>query len=202
MFKFLRKNGMPTPLIYEKSSILENIDFADLNFPLVLKPDIGQGSYNVHIVNDVSEFRFFYGKIENPVIQQYVLGHHYTMDCFCDLTGQLKVCVPRKRLIVEGGSSIVSEIVNDEPIQELAYSLSNKITITGPWNFQVIMDRTGYFITDINPRIAGGLVYSIIAGVLFQKYIVDSLLGISIQDWEYKINSCKVVAKYKDFVAL
>ena len=199
IFKFLSQNKILTPCIYDYSYLLKKIDIKNLKYPLVLKPDIGQGSYNVHTIHNFDEFQYFYRRIEKPIIQQYISGEHYTIDCFNNLKKQLKIYVPRKRLVVERSHSSVSELINDEVIKELAFSLSNKLFITGMWNFQLIKNADGYFIYDINPRLASGLIYSIVSGIYFQKYIVDSLLGRNISNWDYIIPNGNVISEYKSY---
>ena len=103
----------------------------DLEFPLILKPDIGQGSRDVYVIRDFEELQFHYKRIDNPVIQQYISGEGYTIDCFNDLKGQLRVCVARRGLVISGAYASVSEAVDDDSMQKLALSLSHVLAIKG-----------------------------------------------------------------------
>jgi carbamoylphosphate synthase large subunit len=194
VFDLLFQNQIHTPHMYTNSKTIK--------FPAVIKPDIGHRTQDVFILNTDKERRFYSKRIKKPVIQEYIDGKHYTVDCFNDMNRQLRVCVPRRRLVVEGANSVVSGTVDNQEIKELAHLISSKISITGPWNFQVIEATGKYFTHDINPRAAAGLIYSIMSGIPFQKYIVDTLLGINIDNWDYTINGNSIFSMYRNYVMI
>jgi carbamoyl-phosphate synthase large subunit len=201
LFNFLSLNRICTPYTYTDFHVSAEDCLESVEFPAIIKPDIGYGSKKVFILHDFEELQFYSKKIKNPVIQEYIKGEHYTVDCFNDINRQLRICVPRRRVVINGANSIVCEIVDNQKINEIAQLISGKISIVGPWNFQVIKTNDRYFTHDINPRAAGGMMYSIMSGVPLQKYIVDTLLGIDIKNWDYIIKNSTLLM-YKSYAMI
>ena len=181
LYSFLQEKDILTPAVYNYAE-LNNHNFST---PVVIKPNFGEGSQNVHIVNDFEELNFFYKRIESPIIQKYVEGEHYTVDCFNDLEHRLKVSTPRQRIVVQGSGSSVSRVAYDSKITQIAISLSAQLKISGVWNFQLVKSQEGLFVYDVNIKPAGGLIYSILSGIPYHKYIVDTLLRYNINEINY-----------------
>uniref|UniRef100_UPI001330E67A ATP-grasp domain-containing protein n=17 Tax=Bacteria TaxID=2 RepID=UPI001330E67A len=69
---FFEQNGFKTPEILNSSEITK--------FPVFIKPLNGSSSVNTFIVNNEKELLFFSEYIDNPLIQEYILGEEYTID--------------------------------------------------------------------------------------------------------------------------
>jgi len=202
MFEYLSSNNILTPQSMFVAYGIDEINMCGLNFPLIIKPDNGQGSNNVHIILDKEDLQYHLSRIEQPIVQKYISGTNFTIDCFNDMTGNVRVCVPRHRVIIEGAHSAVCEIVLDESLHKLAKCISDQFVITGAWNFQAIKNKSNYYIHDINPRIASGLMHSIISGVHFEKYIVDLLLEADNVNYDYIIRTGQIFSQYRGYVAI
>ncbi|MGB5742822.1 MAG: ATP-grasp domain-containing protein, partial [Sedimenticolaceae bacterium] len=79
-----------------------------VRFPAVLKPRSGAGSREVNIVGSQVEFeQLARGLRAGYLLQAMVEGPEYSVDCFASADGELSVCSPRERQVVEHGQCIV-----------------------------------------------------------------------------------------------
>ena len=170
-FKFFRENNIKTPLSSLEPRAMEHA------FPLFIKPRQGMGSQNAHKLSAREDLHYYSGKIENPIIQKFIKGKEYTIDCLSDLSGRLISAVPRERLEVISGEVSKSRTVKAPEMQELARNICEKLGISGPSTLQCIReDKTGelYFI-EINPRFGGGVPTTFAAGINYAELIRNML---------------------------
>lgn len=172
-YHFLTEIGVLTPRVYDYEDILQNNQSGI--FPLIVKPVYGQGSKEVVLVSSKEELK---KKAYNKdfLIQERTEGVEYTVDCFTDKNGNLLLCVPRIRESVLGAHAVAVKIQLNKEIYEVALRINANLKIYGPWNFQLFRTKNGYAVHDINPRIASGIIFSLEAGAVFDKLIIDYLL--------------------------
>lgn len=138
------------PKTYEKAEDVQN-------FPVFLKPDVGQGSKGIAIAYNMHELKEQLKREEKLVISELMPGKEYTIDCFTDFSGRLRFSGMRERLRVKSGISVHSQTqtINDS-IQMIAEKINQKLELRGVWFFQVKEDSNGEFkLLEIAPRIAG-----------------------------------------------
>jgi hypothetical protein len=146
------KNIISCPFIYNK------IDIKDSLFPVFLKPDIGYGSKNCHIIKNIDEFSKIYND-ESMLILEYLTGDEYTVDCFT--TDKLLYFQIRKRVLYKNGLSIITETENIDSllfknIEEYANKINDNIHFKGAWFFQIKLNKDNKFkLLEISTRIAG-----------------------------------------------
>jgi len=144
------KDIVPCP----KSFIYKND--IDIDFPLFIKPREGSGSKDAYKVNSKIELDFYWDRIDNPIIQEYLCGDEYTIDCLADMSGNLIVGVPRKRIEIKNGISTKSLTVKDDNLAEIAKLIAAKLSFRGPFFFQAKKDIFGTNkLIEVNARIAG-----------------------------------------------
>jgi len=150
----------------------------NIDFPLIMKPRRGSGSKDVYKITSNRELDFFYKRVENPIIQEYLEGKEYTVDCLADMKGNLLICIPRERIEMKAGISVKGRIVKDERLDEIAIKISKHIRFTGPFFFQVKEDREGVFkLMEINPRISGTMSLSSSSGPNIHNLAVRLIFG-------------------------
>lgn len=196
-YYFLNENQFLTPKIYTLEEITSNKE--EIIFPLILKPINGQGSRNIVEVSNLDEVKWYCKKEKDIIIQSKVYGKEYTVDCFNDFNGNLILCVPRERLVINGAHAIVAKINLNESIINMAIEMSRKLKIIGPWNFQLFEINEDFIIHDINPRIANGLIFSIESGAPFQELIVDNLLfdkKYALENLQSFVEDDKIIYQY------
>lgn len=177
-YHFLTEIGVLTPRIYDYEDIIHN--HKNDIFPVIVKPIYGQGSKDVVLVSSKEELK---RKAHNKdiLIQERTKGVEYTVDCFTDKNGSLLLCVPRIRVAVLGAHAVAAKIQLNKEIYEVALRINAKLKIYGPWNFQLFKTKNGYIVHDINPRIASGIIFSLEAGAVFDKLIINHLLESTVE---------------------
>ena len=173
-YEFFKNWGIKTP----KSYIIEEL--AGLQeFPLIIKPEDGMGSEGVYKVHNEKELLFFYKCVNNPIIQEFIQGTEYTVDVLCDFNGKVISVVPRERLEIRAGEVSKSRTVKNENIikktVELIEKLNKEGVVIGPITVQCIVNETGIYFIEINPRFGGGVPLSFEAGVDYGKYLSQML---------------------------
>ena len=172
LYTFLNgKVNMPLTLLFEHANLPK-----DMNFPVIVKPRFGSGSRDIYIANNEEELIFYAKKVPSPIIQEYIQGKEYTVDVLVDRKGKCRIAVPRRRIDVRSGISVKGKIEFREDLINLANRLTKLIKFFGPINFQAIINHSSdeYFLTEINPRISGGMSLTIRAGYnlpLFAIYL-------------------------------
>jgi len=171
-YRFFADNNINTP-----ASFLHPAECPGC-FPLFIKPRVGMGSSNSIKVNNREELVFYYKRIENPIIQEFVNGIEYTVDCFCDACGRPVSVVPRERLEVRAGEVSKSRTVKNEELIRAAMNVCSRLKGMGPITVQCIKTPEGELkFTEINPRLAGGVPLSIAAGADYCRYFRDLAAG-------------------------
>lgn len=155
-------NGtVPTPIVYESPDSVPE-------YPVVVKPDIGQGSQGVAIVRSESELRALVSRVPGLIITEYLPGDEYTVDCFTDRERGLLFCRGRQRIRVKSGIAMNSRPVHDESFYHFARAISEKLAFHGAWFFQIKKDREGHLkLLEVAPRIAGTMALHRVQGVNF-----------------------------------
>lgn len=139
------------------------------DFPVFVKPAIGQGSQGAKKVNTIKELEEVILKDDSLIICEYLPGVEFTIDCFTDRYGNLRVVKMRDRQRIRTGISMRSQQMKvDKPIQEMAKILNQKLHFLGAWFFQVKKDKFGkYKLMEISPRIPGTMGLSRNLGINF-----------------------------------
>jgi predicted ATP-grasp superfamily ATP-dependent carboligase len=121
-----------------------NIEDYISEFPVFLKPDIGEGGKHTIIAKNKYEIEEAINKKPDLIICEYLPGKEYTVDCFTDRNGELLFIGPRTRNRITMGISFHSErIALNEEIIDIAQKLNSFFTFRGSWFFQVKEDGNG-----------------------------------------------------------
>lgn len=148
----LFKDILSTPKMYT----LENA----IDFPLFLKPDVGQGAKGTKKVSNKEELEFYVNDNKDLLILEYLPNDEYTIDCFTDFNGNLLYCEGRKRNRVSNGISVSSIAVKNKKFKELALKINDKLNMNGAWFFQLKERASGELtLLEIAPRIAGTMEF-------------------------------------------
>jgi len=87
--------------------------------------------------------------------------------------------VPRERLETMGGEATRTRTVRIAPLEELARRTLSKFDFRGPVTLQYLYDPASgrYLLMEINPRLGGGVLCSICAGVPICDFIFEEAGG-------------------------
>ncbi|PCJ17576.1 MAG: hypothetical protein COB02_13200 [Candidatus Cloacimonadota bacterium] len=176
--KFFKENGLQVSEIYDYENVLE--------FPCVLKEDLGYGSVNQFKVNSQSELDTFIDKLDKPFIQKWVTGKEYTIDVFSDKSSKIINILARVRDKVRAGVSDVGHVEMNKKLINLILSINQKFNLQGPWNIQCIESKGEFYFLEINPRFSGGIPLTIEAGLDFCQNLLEWASGQKITKFEIK----------------
>jgi carbamoyl-phosphate synthase large subunit len=168
-YTFFKNNNLQTP----KSFI--DIDI-NREFPMFIKPRNGAGSKNALKLSSMNDLNFYLSKIEEPIIQEFIDGTEYTVDCLADFKGNLLSAVVRERMEVIGGEVSKTRTLLDLEIIETTKKVFNTIKFVGPITIQFIRNKEGkLFLIEINPRFGGGVPAAFAAGINYAEILYQLL---------------------------
>jgi carbamoyl-phosphate synthase large subunit len=150
---------------------------ASIAFPLFIKPRVGRGAVDAHVVSDGRDLAYYLGRVDNPVVQEYLSGPEFTIDVLCDPRGQPISIVPRERVVIRSGVIDRGRTVKSRPLMELAERVCDVFLFTGALNIQCRMRGSDAAVFEINPRFSGGIDLTIAAGADFPSLLVQMALG-------------------------
>jgi hypothetical protein len=150
-------------------------------FPIFLKPDVGQGAKGVAVANSIDDLRHHFTENPSLIAVEYLPDKEYTIDCF-SANGELLYCEMRERIRVKDGISVNAiTIRTDDRVREIAEIINSKLTFDGAWFFQLKKDDSGkYKLLEIAPRIAGTMALHRNAGINFPLLTLYVHLGINV----------------------
>jgi carbamoyl-phosphate synthase large subunit len=170
---FFLNNGFHAPKYYD----LKNIPYETLHYPLFIKPLDGSSSVNTFKITNEEELRFFSNYVPHALVTDYVQGDEYTVDILCDFDGNCISIVPRKRLVVRAGEIQKGVVEKNRRIIEVTKRVLEILKPVGPITLQCIVNESGVYLIEINPRFGGGAPMSIKAGANSPKDIYRLFQG-------------------------
>ena len=116
--------------------------FVDIEFPVFLKPDTGQGGKGAFCVWGQDELEARIRENQELVVTEYLPGEELSVDCFTNRHRELLFVGPRTRERVQMGISFHSASVPvSEEIEKIAHALNAALTLRGAWFFQLKKDK-------------------------------------------------------------
>jgi len=171
----LFKNIINVPKLYDINNITNDL------FPLFIKPECGYGSRNSFKVETKHELEYYYNKIENLLICEYLPGEEYTIDCFSSEKYGLISCEPRERLKTLNGMSILTKHINNNEFKHIGKLINDTLKLKGVWFFQMKRNLNGTFtLLEIAPRIPGALALHRSLGINYALLSIYEHFGINI----------------------
>lgn len=167
---FFKKYDIPAPETFDDRKVKAIMAGEQAEYPLVIKPADGMGSEGIFFVKNRRELEFFYGYVENALVQECADGREYTIDVLCDFFGEPVYIVPRIRLEVRSGEvtksrvDLQSRII--EETERLLSMLNREGRVCGPLTVQCFWEEAEQRLKfiEINPRFGGGVPLAFAAG--------------------------------------
>ncbi len=198
LYLFFKKNNIPHP----KTFLFEELkDNEYIKYPLICKPRIGKGGIGIHIINNYKAIKYLISNTSNYIFQEFINGTEYTIDILIDLEGNPLSIIPRKRVLIKGGESIISITEKNEILINYARILCEKIKFMGHINMQcIIKDREPYFL-EINPRFGGASNCSFKAGMNSPLIIMKLIFGEKVEPFIAEFEEDLMMLRYsQDFI--
>ena len=175
----LERLGLPSP-----PTVLPGEDVA--HYPVMIKPRQGSGARSIHRADDATAAAFFVDYVKEPVmIQWWMDGPEFSIDCLCDLDGRCLNAIPRTMLESRGGESIKGTVIADPELIDLGRRVVEALEVRGPCTVQVFRDKEiGLGLTDVNTRFGGAFpapMYAALPGRTYPELIVRMASGERIE---------------------
>jgi len=148
-------------------------------WPVVVKPDCGQGGQGVTVAHELTAARAAVVKVAEPVLVEYLPGDEITVDCFTDKNRKLIWVGPRTRERIKAGISMRSRLLElVAEFNEIASEINERLILRGPWFFQLKRDKNGKWkLLEISCRVAGAMVAQRARGVNLPLMAIQDYLG-------------------------
>jgi carbamoyl-phosphate synthase large subunit len=166
----VRDAGLETPTVYA--------DAGATRYPAFVKPRWGKGGRGAAKVANAEELAAALdGLEEEALIQAFVDAPEFTIDVFVDLEGRPISCVPRERIAVVAGESIIGRTVRDPELSAAALRLCTSIGLVGHLTVQAFRSPGGVSFIEINPRYGGAANLGFEAGAPTPEYAIRMARG-------------------------
>lgn len=137
-------------------------------YPVLVKPDRGQGTQGVRCVNTAVELLHAMSAVRDPIICEYLPGEEFTVDCFSDRDRGLLFARARSRRRIRNGIAVNTVTEHLPGVWESAEVIGKVLELRGAWFFQLKRASDGGLtLLEVAPRIAGAMAAHRVAGVNF-----------------------------------
>ena len=172
--RFFEANDFKVPHMYTEDEIDNS---QELSYPLFIKPQNGSSSIDAFKVNSPHELNAYRALIQNPIVQDFLVGEEFSVDCFSDFDCNIISIVPRLRIATRSGEISKGRIIKDREIIDEVKRLLTVLKPIGPVTVQCFKSQRGIDFIEINPRFGGGAPMSMKAGADSCKNLYRLLMG-------------------------
>lgn len=171
-------------------------------FPMVCKPFNGRSSEGLHYLHTQQEWETFRSRedLSRYVVQPYIQGDIITVDVVRDSLGTC-VAIPRRELLrTPNGAGTSVYVFGDPDLENASKALADQLGVIGCVNFEFIADDRGeYHFIECNPRFAGGVEFSCIAGYDCVRNHIRAYCGEPAEPFTLDHNQF-IARKYEEYV--
>jgi carbamoyl-phosphate synthase large subunit len=185
--------GLDTPRIFPTR---------DVPLPAFVKARIGAGGRGATVVTTRDALEAARAAIlatgNEPVVQEFIDGPEYTVDVFIDPDGRAISCVPRERVVVVAGESVVSRTVRDPGLRDAVLRLCAALGLMGHVTVQAFRSPARMAFIEINPRYGGAAHLGFEAGAPTPEFAIRSARGERLEPRLDDYEADLVMLRYAD----
>lgn len=186
--QFAQAHGIAYPKTFlNPSEARVQIDAGAVHWPLLVKPRHGSASMNLTYCRDCIQLEGAFEACPDPIIQAVVKGTEYGFDLFGDLECRSISVYCKRKLAMRAGETDKAVSTNDPALIAFGENLLKHLKLIGPADVDVIVDKDGPKLLEINPRFGGGYPCSHLAGAAFPQKIIAMRNGKTLNS---DIGSC------------
>ena len=173
------KQGLPTPnTINFETRPPTTVQEVTQAFPLFARAAVGQSSVGSMVVPTPNMLAALAPMADTLIIQEMVTDPEYSIDVLSSFEGEALQAVVRRRLVVRGGESSTTQVVDNPDLGALAIKLCNSLGLVGHSVVQAFWsEQNGPRLIEVNPRFGGASTLSIRAGLDSPRRIIGMLRG-------------------------
>ena len=164
--------GLDSPRIYDRAAA---------PLPAFVKPRSGAGGRGATAVTTLEGLAAASEAIEaaggEPLIQEHIAAPEFTIDVFVDGEDRAISCVPRERVVVVAGESVVSRTVRDDELMAATLRLCAALRLTGHLTVQAFRLPDRIVFLEVNPRYGGAANLGFAAGAPTPEFAIRSARG-------------------------
>ena len=107
-YKFLQENNIPTvPTYMERNEVIAALENETIYFPLMVKPRKGSASIGIQKVNSLKELDVLSEEYDDLIVQPFVEGDEFGVDCYIDLiNNQVTNLFSKRKIKMRAGKQI------------------------------------------------------------------------------------------------
>jgi carbamoyl-phosphate synthase large subunit len=170
----VRAAGLETPEVYASA--------AEARFPAFVKPRHGKGGRGAARVTSQTELYMALAAVEgDALIQEFMPGPEFTIDVFLDLEGRPVSCVPRQRIAVVAGESVIARTVRDPELSAATLRLCEAVGLIGHVTVQAFRSAERIAFIEINPRYGGAANLGFRAGAPTPEWALALARGEAVE---------------------
>lgn len=192
---FCLKNNFGIPKTFNDINLISEDDF-----PLFLKPIVGKSGLDTFMVNSFDELNKILSKDNDFLIQEFIDWPEYTIDLFSDFEGNVISAIPRQRVQIWGGESLVTKTIKNDIIIANSVKLAEKLNLKGHNTLQCFFDGENIKFIEVNPRFGGAASISFEAGANSAEFLINLLNGVKLEskigDFKDNLVSLRFVEDY------
>jgi len=194
---FFLENNIPQPRTIIFDDLKNN---SEIKYPLICKPKIGKASYGIFKALNYESIEKIISNTSEYIFQEYIEGMEYTIDLLADNNCNVLSIIPRKRILIKGGESIISITDKNPIIINYAKHISELIGFKYHINIQCIVKNNIPYFIEINPRFGGASNLSIEAGMNSPLKILQIVKGEKIISFIGEFTENLIMLRYtQDF---
>jgi carbamoyl-phosphate synthase large subunit len=162
------RHGFETPLRYTERE--------RVRCPAFARHRRGAGSRAVRVLRSAADVAAL-GEWDEWLVQECIDAPEFTIDYFADREGRAISAVPRERIRVAGGESVVGRTVDAPRLIDASVALAGSLALVGPATLQCFVRDDEPLWIEINARIGGGAALGFAAGARSTDWLVAEAEG-------------------------
>lgn len=202
MYQFCINNKIQCAKTYlTVEDFIRDLEKKEVSFPIIVKPRFGSASFGVTIVENLAELNVVFLKRKDLIIQHFLKGQEFGVDCFTDLISKEIISIfIKEKIKMRAGETDKAISVKDDRLVAFVSSIIYKLDLIGMVDIDVFNISGEWYLSEINPRFGGGYPLAYECGQNYPKYIKNNLNGVTndVNIGGYKENI--VMAKFDDLL--
>lgn len=174
---------------------LEELNYSEWLFPLIIKPRVGYGAHGFFIIKNKDDLEQKYAKEQQQfgemLIQEYIPagGRQFQVEIVIDEKGEIANAIVLDKLRwypLNGGSSTINKVVKNDTIVNNCATLLRSIGWKGYASLDMIEDvrDNAFKVLEINPRINGTVKVCFKLGIDISLQMIECAFGLPISHFE------------------